>query len=62
MAYTFSIVDADGKLYVPDPRLAAYQYMAHLVRQGRTYSLTVEAGTFKVESPGLLTLIYCLED
>jgi hypothetical protein len=58
MGITFSIVAKDGRTPVSDPRWEAYHYMGLLQSQGRTTSLTVEGMTWKVESPGLMTLIF----
>ena len=56
----FSTIDKDGRTASSNPKLDAYRYMARLQYDGRLTTLTVTepAGEFKVESPGLMTLIF----
>ena len=59
----FAVVEANGRTPAGNPQLAAYQYMAHLLSQGRAYRLTVydygKGGSeYTVESPGLMAFTF----
>jgi len=55
----FAVVGSDGRCYWADPKREAYAQMAWLQIHGRRTTLTVENGEYKVESPGLATIIFC---
>ena len=62
MTYSFSVVDADGRLHVDNPKMRAYAYMAQLQAQGRETALIVDNGEFTVGSRGLQTLTFAPEN
>lgn len=52
MSSFFAVLNATNRWFHPNPKLAAYMFIARLAR-GRTYSMEINEGTYKVTIDGL---------
>ncbi len=59
----FNVQDAEGRIFVDDPRIEAYRYIAYLVNvQHRHYSLIIDNGEWRVRSDGLADAIFASQE